>query len=262
MSAADIAAYIGAAAWLPQIGVWLYGYFQKARARFLPDQTVEIGFTEFGPIFNVRLACFVESRDLIVEHFQIDVTHEDGEHRRFEWAQIGETFSQIQDASGLALQTVRRDQAPIAFKIPKVGYRELVFRFQTPPYRVADRQRLSALLDRLNHFVSVDEATAGAKTFESKEYFDLMEARKNWPSWKTGKYVAKIAIGSPEKFELQNSDFSFVVTKAHVELLEKNRGLLDRNIRLLLTNKPGDTPPPGTVFNWAYPDVERIVRSI
>lgn len=53
---AEIAAYIGAAAWAPQIGSWMYGWLVKPRVQILPERMVEVGFTTLGPIFNIRLA--------------------------------------------------------------------------------------------------------------------------------------------------------------------------------------------------------------
>ncbi len=52
MSATDIIAAIGAAAWLPQIISWVSAISTKPRLRFVPEETSEIGYTFFGPIFN------------------------------------------------------------------------------------------------------------------------------------------------------------------------------------------------------------------
>jgi hypothetical protein len=38
---AEIAAYIGAAAWAPQIGSWMYGWLVKPRVQILPERMVE-----------------------------------------------------------------------------------------------------------------------------------------------------------------------------------------------------------------------------
>ncbi|HQU09324.1 MAG TPA: hypothetical protein PLV25_05120, partial [Opitutales bacterium] len=96
----EIAAYIGAAAWLPQILAWIYRAVVKPKLRVVPNQMAEVGFTSFGPIFNVRIAFFVENRDLIIDGIDLVVRHEGGEERMFRWAGLGETFSEITDAAG------------------------------------------------------------------------------------------------------------------------------------------------------------------
>ena len=56
MKPEEIAAYIGAAAWLPQIAAWIYRSVIKPKLRVIPNQFAEVGFTTYGPIFNVRMA--------------------------------------------------------------------------------------------------------------------------------------------------------------------------------------------------------------
>src|SRR5690348_9666774 len=56
MKPEEIAAYIGAAAWLPQIITWLYRGIVRPSVRLVPNQYAEAGFTSLGPIFNLRMA--------------------------------------------------------------------------------------------------------------------------------------------------------------------------------------------------------------
>ena len=55
MTAADIAAYIGAAAWLPQIGAWIYNAVSRPELKIVSAGQIEIGFSMFGPIANATL---------------------------------------------------------------------------------------------------------------------------------------------------------------------------------------------------------------
>jgi len=106
----EIAAYIGAAAWAPQIIAWLYKALIRPKLRVVPGQFGEVGFTNYGPIFNVRMAFFVENHDLIIDGIDITLRHTDGESHEFRWAGLGETFSEITDSSGKK-QIVSKDQA-------------------------------------------------------------------------------------------------------------------------------------------------------
>jgi len=48
MTPAEIAAYIGAAAWLPQIATLIYRYFVQPVVTIIPDKYAEVGFTSLG----------------------------------------------------------------------------------------------------------------------------------------------------------------------------------------------------------------------
>ncbi len=85
MKPEEIAAYIGAAAWLPQIAMWLYRSIVRPKLRIVPDQLAEVGFTSLGPIFNVRMAFFVENRDIIIDDVELILRHQDGIIRTFRW---------------------------------------------------------------------------------------------------------------------------------------------------------------------------------
>ena len=48
MNWAELVACIGAAAWLPHILRWFYIWFSKPELRFVPESSVEIGYTTLG----------------------------------------------------------------------------------------------------------------------------------------------------------------------------------------------------------------------
>jgi hypothetical protein len=71
MESTDIAAYLGALAWLPQLPV----------IRIIPDRTAQIGHTIFGPIFNLRLSIDVNKKDTIVDFIGVQLRHKGGAER-------------------------------------------------------------------------------------------------------------------------------------------------------------------------------------
>jgi hypothetical protein len=71
MTAAELAAYIGAAAWLPQIATWVYRWFVRPKITITPDRYGEVGFTSFGPIFNLRMAFASDRKDAIIDGFEL-----------------------------------------------------------------------------------------------------------------------------------------------------------------------------------------------
>src|SRR5262249_33930948 len=120
MTGAEVVGYIGAAAWLPQIATWLYRWFAKPILNISIERTVEIGFTSFGPIFNLRMAFSVDRKDLIIEGFELDLVHQDGEKRTFRWEGVQEDLGETRDAVGIRQGSLTRHQKPIALKIGTV----------------------------------------------------------------------------------------------------------------------------------------------
>jgi hypothetical protein len=149
MSPEEIAAYIGAAAWLPQIATWFYQWFVQPSIRLLPNQYAEAGFSSYGPIFNLRMAFSVENKDVIIDSMTLVLRHQNGESRSLRWAGLGETFSEITDASGNK-QIVGRDQSPIAIKVGTQTLLEKFVRFQEPRYHESERPLIQALVAHFN----------------------------------------------------------------------------------------------------------------
>src|SRR6266704_1317610 len=100
MKASDLAAYIGAAAWLPIVLVWAYRIFVIPKVTIVSGEVPEIGFTTFGPIINIRMAISATRKPTIIDSLGFKLSHEDGSTRTFHWAGMTEDLSQIIDVSG------------------------------------------------------------------------------------------------------------------------------------------------------------------
>ena len=250
MKPEEIAAYIGAAAWLPQIATWLYRSLVRPKLRVVPDQFAEVGFTTYGPIFNVRMAFFVENRDMIIDDVALIVRHEDGESRSFRWAGLGETFSEITDASGNK-QIVSRDQTPIAIKVGTQTLVEKFVRFQEPRFHQADRPPTQTLVAHFNYLKQKSPDALVLEVLDSKELFAVLDGRQKWFWWKPGRYELILNPRSPQKFKLIDPSFAFELSAVDVDHLKKNLAILDTEIRnLISSNLPGFKALP-IIWQWA-----------
>jgi hypothetical protein len=249
MKPEELAAYIGAAAWLPQIATWLYRSLVKPKLRIVPGDFADVGFTSFGPIFNVRMAFFVENRDLIVDGIDLIIRHQDGESRSFRWAGLAETFSEITDASGNK-QIISRDQTPIAIKITTQILFEKLVRFQEPRFHEADRALGQALVAHFNFLKQKNPNTFVPDVLESKELYAVVEGKQKWFCWKPGRYEVELKIKSPQSFRFTDSRFAFELPAVDVDHLKKNLGLIDTEIRnVISSNMPGFKPQPVS-YQW------------
>jgi hypothetical protein len=100
MTAAEIAAYIGAAAWAPQIARWMYRAYVTPQIQVISSQYASVGYTRFGPIFNLNLAFTAQRKPAIIDVLESVMTHEDGERRAFQMQGMSETISDIADPAG------------------------------------------------------------------------------------------------------------------------------------------------------------------
>ncbi len=252
----EIAAYIGAAAWLPQIGAWIYRWFVRPSIRIVPNPYAEAGFTSYGPIFNLRMAFSVENKDIVIDGMSLVLRHEDGETRTLRWAGLGETFSEITDAAGNK-QVVGRDQSPIAIKVGTQTLLEKFVRFQEPRYHESDRPLIQALVAHFNFLKQTKPQGYVAEVLSSKELFALLEARGKSFWWKPGRYDFEVQLTSPQKFHLVSPYFHFELTTNDVERLKSNIITSEIDIKNIISSNLPDFQVQPVNWNWANVDVHR-----
>lgn len=256
MKPEEIAAYIGAAAWLPQIVAWIYRWFAQPSIRLVPNQYAEAGFTSLGPIFNLRMAFSVENKDIIIDGMSLVLRHQDGEIRALRWAGLGETFSEITDAAGNK-QVVGRDQSPIAIKVGTQTLLEKFVRFQEPRYHETDRPLIQALIAHFNFLKQTNPQGYVEEMLSSKELYSLLEARKKSFWWKPGRYDVEVQLTSPQKFRLVSSQFHFELTANDVERLKGNIATSEVDVKNIISSNLPDFQAQPLNWNWANVDVHR-----
>lgn len=117
MTPTEIAAYIGALAWLPQIWSWIYGKVVKPKLRISCASTAEVGYSTLGPIVNVDVSISTENRDALIEKISLNITHEKGEVRTLTWKSLGETPQEVRSATGEVTSSWTRTQPATALRV-------------------------------------------------------------------------------------------------------------------------------------------------
>jgi hypothetical protein len=260
MKPEELAAYIGAAAWLPQIASWIYHRLVRPIVRLVPNQYAEAGFTSLGPIFNLRMAFSVEHKDLVIDGMELRLRHQDGDLRTLRWAGLGETFSEITDAAGNK-QVVSRDQSPIAIKVGTQSLLEKFVRFQEPRYHEGERPLIQALVGQFNYLKESKPGSYVAETLSSKELYSLVEARRKAFWWKPGQYEIEVLLSSPQKFSLLSSHFRFELTSADVLFLQRNIGALETEVKNIISSNLPDFQAQPVNWNWANVHVHRAAAA-
>lgn len=257
MKPEEIAAYVGAAAWLPQIGSWLYGKYITPRVTILPNRSVEIGFTTFGPIMNLSMAFSSDRRDAVVTAFDASIVHQDGDQHVLRWAGMSETFSEITDSTGKK-QTVSKDQTPIAFKIGTDILLEKYVRFQEPKFSQEINKYINSLVTH-SKFLKETEKDFVQKTLQSKEFRDLVKAHKESFWWKAGKYIVHFNMGSHKKLVLEDQSFYFILSQLDIDELRRNLDMIEHEFTNTIKSNLPEYKIEQLTWNWRYPTFDRDV---
>lgn len=251
MKPEELAAYIGAAAWLPTIIGWLANTLTKPRLRVLPDSTAEIGFTPNGPIFNARMAFAVEKRDIIIDCIAITIRHKDGDTREFRWQGLAETLGQTTDTTAGITAIHSRDQSPIAIKVITSSLFEKFVRFQVPAYHDANYAAIVPLIE-MGTLHSGRDAEAFAQIIaESRELANLMQVRQNAFPWKVGRYEVVLTPTSMQKFLLRGAKFTFDLRQDQINSLRGNMDKMRDDVMNLVNQTITGRETVKINWNWA-----------
>jgi hypothetical protein len=253
---AEIAAFVGAAAWLPQISTLIYRIIIWPKVTIVPEKRVEIGYTTFGPIFNLRLAVSATRKDTIIDQVDVSIYHEDGSLHKFTWAGMRETFSEIKDLSGNT-QFVERDYSPIALFLIRNGLIERFFRFQDPLFRSKNMTLLRAAAD-CQVYLKKTKTDYHQELIDSREVHACLDFYERYFSWKPGKYTVTFTVRSPNKADLTKSSYTFELKSYEIDELRKNLPLFKIEAINLIKGDIEGYKPEEVKWQWVSTSLERV----
>jgi len=253
LSPAEWAAFVGSAAWLPHVGTWIHKAIAKPTLTIIPDKFTEIGFTTFGPIFNLRLALAVDKKDMIVTKLGLKLKHENGEQHEFSWRGMTEIFSEIKDKYGNQQGTVEKDQAAIALKVVTTGLSEKFFRFHEDDF---SNRITPAIENAKKHekYLRLQQSDFHEQFLASEKFSDLQEAYKTFFWWQAGTYkVVFSAESAQKKMRITRHTFKFVLTQADVDALHGNLEFVRATHKDSIKIGISGYQSPKILFNWRFP---------
>jgi hypothetical protein len=248
MTSTDIIALVGAAAWLPQIATWIYRAAIRPRIRIIPDKHVEIGFTTFGPIFNLRVGFSAERKDAIVDGISVELTHESGATHRLDWSGMLENFSQIIGPAGIR-QSVERESPPIAIKLSTITLQEKLIRFQESRFHDSKRPLESAVFNHLNYLRSRTDKFR-EETLNSKETQTLLDLYRQAFWWKAGTYKLVFLISSPDRAGVEKEVYTFSLSQSDIDDLGCNINTVKLDLAAFFNIDLEGFKYPTIPWNW------------
>ena len=245
----DIVALVGAAAWLPHVA----RYFSKPKVTIIVGNSIEIGFTGLGPLFNPTLAFRTEKRDALITGVMFTVTHENGQVSRFRSMQLAETpaFSHSSSGESAAFQ---KTQSAVAAVVTPTTIAELKINCR-------ERRHLQQYAEKMAGFQSGVRRLQGG--FQEAGWIDTVRQSPECESlrtflkssfvWQPGKYEVRAAANIAEIKEPIVKDFAFSLTESQIAALRGNIALLEREFSRIAWDEIDTTQPQNLPWHWAYP---------
>ncbi|MDF9401588.1 hypothetical protein [Vibrio sp. 1180_3] len=249
MEFVDVAAVLGALAWTPHLISVARNYFTKSKIRIITNKTAEIGFTTYGPIFNLRIAFSVENKDIVVSDLIVKLKHESGEERVFAWQGITQSVGKMTTPE--ATVPFEKEQSVLAVKLNQFNIEELFIRCQEPKF-IAEKQEIESIAVEKLTYLKDENQFEIASFLRSQEMIDLYKYNKQAFPWKAGKYTLTFELSSPQDFTLVDNERTFLLSTLDVEELSKNKDMIESEYR---RNVPGGEEKEGVKWEWRYPQL-------
>ena len=249
MKLIDWIAILGALAWTPHlIDVFKY-WFLNSKIRIITQKSVEIGFTTFGSIFNLRLAFAVENKDIVISDIKVRLKHESGDERVLEWQGITQHLGKMKTPNAGDMP-YEKEHSVLAIKLNQKDIEERLVRFQEPTFLASQSECASKAIKKMEYLKAVGKYDS-EEFLHEPEMTDLYSFNKHAFPWKQGKYTVSIEIQSPERFSLVDNHREFSLTSIDIEKLEKNKEQLELDYkRIIVGMNEGDV---NAIWQWCYP---------
>ena len=242
-----ILAILGALAWLPPIISYLHKFFTKPKVSIISDKQIEIGYTTYGPIINLRLAFDSTKKDALIDLMTITLIHENHKTHQFTWEWFEEQLMEIQGPKGEIIPYKKNQQA-IAIKVLTNNLVEKKIGFQSDKIKEEANKYVNELNKINEYYLNQKKDLTDLKT--TKEYNILYDAVKNSFIWEKGNYQINIKTSIQDPKLSFNHKIKFYLSDMDIKKLEKNINSIQKNIENYYIVKDDNFK---IHFEWVYP---------
>lgn len=253
MTVLDWVAIIGALAWTPHLVILIRNWVTKPEVRIITEKNVQIGFTTFGSIFNLRIAFAVKNKDIVISEAKVRLKHETGEERLLEWQGITQHLGRMTMPDS-GIMPHEKEYSVLAIKLTQKEIEERLVRFQEPSFIQSQKTYIDSAVKKMAYLKS-EGKFEGEVFLREPEMTELYSFNKHAFSWKQGKYKAIIEVQSPESFNLIDNVREFTLTPLDIERLEKNKDQLETDYKGLVLGH--DQVEENAEWQWCNPSLSK-----
>ena len=249
MKLIDLLAILGALAWTPHLFGIVKQWLTKSKIRVITQRNAEIGFTTFGPIFNIRLAFSVEHKDIVISDFKLRIKHESGEERLFEWQAITQQVGKMTTPDSKVIP-YEKEQSVLAIKLNKKDIEERFIKFHETSF-ISTKQDYETKVAKKFTYLKDEGKYNPTEFLREPEMIDLYSFNKHAFPWKQGRYTVSLEIKSPEKFKIVDNILEFNLLPIDIEELSKNKDFIELEYKRLFIGSLDEDE--NIIWNWRHP---------
>jgi len=251
MTIIDWVAVVGALAWTPPVFKYVKDVMTKPEVRIIAQPSTEIGFTTVGSIFNLRIALTVKNHDVVLTGIRLQIRHESGEIRIFQWQAVVQKMGQM-NYPQVGAVPFEKESGVLAIKILEKDIEERFIRFQEVSFINSKFEIEQKALKKLAYLKQKGEV-GYANFLNGEEMSELYSFIKQSNVWKQGRYTVTFELSSPEQFKVVNNVYEFNLSPVDIEALEDNKKLIEAAYHNdYIPAAEGETRPE-LPWKWRYP---------
>jgi hypothetical protein len=255
----DIAAIVGALAWLPPIFIAVRNWMTRPQIRVITQPSPEIGFTSVGTILNLRIALTVTHKDIVITGIRLKIKHESGEEMALFWRGIVQNMGTMKYPQ-LGSVPFEKELNVLAMKVSLKDVEERFIRFQNVDF-LQKKAALEAATSKTMSHLRKSEAFDGSTFIKSSEMADLYSLIKQSFSWKPGGYQLEVLLESPDAFSVLDNKYSFTLSPHHVQNLSSNLSHIEQDYANQILPAKADEALTPIQWNWVYPDMPKVTTT-
>ncbi|HYX29913.1 MAG TPA: hypothetical protein VE863_15335 [Pyrinomonadaceae bacterium] len=249
MSASDIVAIIGAAAWVPQIVQWVNNALRKPRVELFSAPTLIVGYTSKGPFLQLTASIASENDDVVVTGVDILARHSTGEERKLTWFSVTESQFNLRAPTGETL-SMNRAQTVLAIKATTDTLAEKFIAFHDHAFVAEVQRRISIAKEHYSYLRGQTEHGAD-EALRSREFAQAEQFLTDNSFWREGTYRLDITISGKQLKEPHRQALQINLSRRDVDVIKKDLVAIKDDLKTEIAGGPKTNYLP----SWAYPSV-------
>ena len=255
VSFTDLAAVIGALAWIPPIFVGVRSWVTRPSIRVITQPAPEVGYTALGPIINLRIALTVTHKDIVVTSISLRVTHESGTESLFAWRGIVQRMGTI-NYPQIGAIPFEKESSVLALKVSLKDIEERFIRFQNLEY-LRSKEVLDTVSVKKLAFLRQAQLLDVPLFLKGQEMTDVYAFIRQSFSWKPGGYRVQVLLESPDVFTVLDDEYTFTLSPLQVKNLSDNLCHIEPYYLNEIVPPPPENPERQISWNWVYPEMQK-----
>ncbi len=245
---------VGAAAWLPHLVTLSIKMLRKPKLTITPARICEVGFTELGPIFNIKAAITAEHDNILIDAIEFNIKHESGDKYNFRWHEITEVKGQM-IMPGVQSQPIYQESEAIAIKILPTDFKDLLFRNRLEPHTQGLKAYNYAFNRERRRLINANQYKSG--TFYTSSHVQDMQAfLQSQMIWKRGRYHVEILVHNRNKAIAELPTLTFQLSEEDIVLLQTNCNNMPKLLKnMCLTKEERDDQHEPLEWHWLDKDL-------